>query len=430
MEIRQASRKISELLLYSLPVTILLSPYFTPFSVVGPEGFLRGDQIILPILIIVLGIAHSDQFRVPTDMVVIGLFGAIIVIALSIILNGTGHGGVTSIGDLFDLLIWISYFGLVITIGGNVSIPQARRTILLIVGLSVGVAALGILQWLNLEIATETVAQLYTTRLDTVGREPTSTLQNPNSLGKLLVLPLFFCFAQTYRMTAGGWPMEQNQSSVVWLILTIVFAVGVVVTGARSALVGLVFGFGIVCLIIISSKLGNRKIRQLFVWTAVGSVLVGFVLLIGVFEVGRLANLQNPLQDDSLQARFGKWRVVLPLILEQPLFGYGPSKAAQLEIGVPHIDSGFLSWWYHYGILGVITFLALLIGIMKTGISIVVDSEIFRSKPIFWSTAIAIVGWSYGVLVSWTFVGVPQDRRVFLLFLVLLSLLLTVIWNK
>lgn len=413
-----------------MAVAILLGPYFTPFSVFGPEGILRADQVLIPILVIVLIIFRSDRFVIPNNPVVFAIASIVGFISLSIFTNEFLHEGATGIGDLFDLIIWISYLALVVTVPGNISTELAKRTILLIIGLSIGIALLGILQWYNVSVTTEMIASLYTTRLDTVGRSPTATLQNPNSLGKLLLLPFFFSLAQLYQTYSTRSLIEKIQKLAFWSVLATIFATVVVVSNSRSALVGLIFGLIITISIITLAGIGDRRKRLKILSMISILAFVGLYLVIAVLEVGRIAALQNPLQDNSLRTRFIIWEMILPVILERPLHGYGPSKAAQLEVGVAHIDSGFLSWWYHYGLLGVASFILFIFGCVKTSLYNVLDKAVFEQRPVFWSMGIGIIGWFSAAVLVWGFAAVPQDRRVFTLILFCLSLLMTELLDR
>lgn len=418
------------LLLYSLAVAILLGPYFTPFSVLGPEGILRADQVLIPILVTTLVVLHSNRFVIPNNPVVLAIASIVGFIALAIFTNTVLYGGTTGIGDLFDVIIWISYLALIVTVPGNISIEQAKNTILLIMGVSTGIALLGILQWYNVSVTTEIIAPLYTTRLDTVGRAPTATLQNPNSLGKLMLLPFFFSLAQVYQIYATNSMVGNIRKQAFWSVLTTTFAATVVVSNSRSALVGLIFGLATIALFIILEQIGDSNKRQNILTAVVMFGFVGLYLVIFVFEVGRIEDLQNPLQDNSLRTRFSIWETILPVILERPLLGYGPSKSAQLEVGVAYIDSGFLSWWYHYGLSGVGAFILLVLGAIKLGLLSVFNKPVFEQSPVFWSTGIGIVGWFSSSVVVWGFAAVLQDRRVFTLVLFVLSLLMTESINR
>jgi O-antigen ligase len=413
------------LLLYSLAVAILLGPYFTPFSVFGPEGILRADQVLIPILVTTLVVLHSDRFVIPNNPVVFAIGLIVGFMSLAIFTNAVLYAGTTGIGDLFDVIIWISYLALVVTVPGNISIEQAKQTILVIIGLSTGIALLGILQWYNVSVTTEIIAPLYTTRLDTIGRAPTATLQNPNSLGKLMLLPFFFSLARVYQIYATNSLVGGAQKLSFWSILTTIFAATVIVSKSRSALVGLMFGLAIIVLLITLEQIGDSKKRQNILTVVVVFGFIGLYLVISVFEVGQITNLQNPLQDNSLRTRFSIWENIIPFILERPLLGYGPSKSAQLEVGIPYIDSGYLSWWYHYGLVGLTAFGAVILGGLRTGISTMTNKILFKKNPVFWSTAVAITGWFCGAVVVGGFAGVLQDRRVFTLILLVISLLIT-----
>jgi O-antigen ligase len=292
-------------------------------------------------------------------------------------------------------------------------------------GISTGIALLGILQWYNVGVTTEIVAPLYTTRLDTIGRAPTATLKNPNSLGKIMLVPFFFSLARVYQLYATNPSVEKVQKLALWSILSAIFAATVIVSNSRSALAGLSFGLAIIILFITLEQTGDRKKRHSILTAVVVFGFIGLYLVISVFEVGRVANLQNPLQDNSLRTRFSIWKTIIPVILERPLLGYGPSKSAQLKVGVSYIDSGYLSWWYHYGLIGLTAFGAVILCGLRTGMNMTINKTVFEENPVFWCTAVATIGWFCGAAVFGGFVSVLQDRRVFTFILFVISLLLT-----
>ena len=425
MNDKKFDQYIVSFFLYLLASVILLGPYFTPFSVLGPRGILRADQVLIPVLATLIIIFYSDQFVIPNNLAVLAIASMVGIISLAIFTNTILYRGTTDIGDLFDVIIWISYLALIITVPGNISIKQAKRTMLLIIWLSIGVALLGILQWYNVNVATEIIAPIYTARLDTVGRQPTATLLNPNSLGKLMLFPFFFSFAQLYRTYTVENLAQSVQKLVFWSALITIPVVTVVFSNSRSALVGLLFGLTICILIVTLAQLGKRKKRIKFLTFIFLFGTFSLYLIIDILEVGRFANLQNPFQDSSLRTRFEIWERIFPVILERPLLGYGPSKSAQLEVGVPYIDSGYLSWWYRYGLIGLSALAAVVLAGIKTGINLVISKSVFNKSPVLWGTAIAATGWFSGAIVFGGFNNVLQDRRIFTLALFIISLLIS-----
>ncbi|WP_049924727.1 O-antigen ligase family protein [Halopiger djelfimassiliensis] len=412
--------------IYGLVVAVLWSPYFTPPATIGPEGgILRADQVLLPLVVGLIVYINFDRVNIPINHLLMGLLAVTITIAVSVTVNAVIYGGPAGISELYDLIIWIGYVGLVVAVGGNLPTETAKRALLLIVLLSGGVAVVAILQSLNVTFAVERIAPIYTAREQRIiVQEPTATTTNPNTLAKLLLPPLFFAFAQSYRHIARDAPL-QKERLIGWMALSLLFSASIVVTGSRSGLIATVIGFCVVGAVIALGRIGQRKRRRATILATSLSGIVGIFLIVVVFEVGRLAYLQNPLQDNSLQTRFEIWNTAVPIILEQPLIGHGPSKAVQLDAGIVHIESGFLSWWYHYGVTGIIAFAVVLGGALKIGIEKTIDGTLFEYQPVFWGAAVAVVGWFSGSVAAWTVAGVPQSRRVFTLSLLIVALLIS-----
>jgi O-antigen ligase len=228
------------------------------------------------------------------------------------------------------------------------------------------------------------------------------------------MIPFFSFFALFYAsINAGGWRTDKLRP-VVWATLSLLFFTMIIVVDSRSALAGAAAGIVVVSLLLVKARIGDDRLRENAVKYSLAAVSLILVLSIFVLDIGRIGNLQNILEDSSLKTRLVRWEKILPLILERPFLGHGPSKQFVTEVDFEHIDSGFLSWAYHYGIAGVLSYLYLSLGAIQLGWKKLKEPCFFETQPLVWSGSVAVIGWFSGTLITWLFAGVPQSRRVFL----------------
>jgi len=408
------SRRLSAFLVYLIILAVLVSPQFSPFGAIGPDGILRGDQILIPFLIVLLVVVNRDRLRIPLSRISIGLFAITAAITTSLIINTIFLDLNPSAGELFDVLIWTTYTLMFMVVGGNLSGEIAERGFGLVLVLTIVIAIFAVLQAAGNHFAIETLGSVYTDRLSRlVNVAPTATTSNPNTLAKLVLIPLFAFAALAYRSITGNNGHSSLFRTILFGALAVAFGAIIVMSDSRSGLIAAMVGLGIVSLGFVYGRVGDDRRRTiiLLAGTVLGITLV--FLAIFVFEVGRIGNLQHLFQDSSLQRRFEKWNRIVPIILEQPIIGHGPAPLYQARVSFTHIDSGVLSWWYHYGLLGVVSYLYLVLGIVRLGLQGLMNVDLFQDRPILWSAAVAAAGWFSGTLAAWTVAGVPQSRRVF-----------------
>lgn len=417
--------RVGVFLLYLTTLAVLLSPQFSLTGDIGPSGLLRADQLIIPSLVIILSLINLERVKIPVTRLSLGLLAITAVITISLILNIFLFDLDPAAGDLFDILIWCTYAVMFMIVGGNVSPSIAEQCFKLILLVTAFIGIFALLQAIELQFAVKTIGELYTTRSPrSVGLSPTGTTSNPNTLGKLVLVPLFAFFALLYRSLAGSEKADPLRT-VLWGGGAFLFGSIIIISDSRSALGAAVVGIGIIGCALVFGRIGDPKRRKLVISGSAIAVFSALILAIFVLEIGRIGNLQHPLQDDSLQRRFIKWKSILPIILERPLVGHGPSKQFVEKVSFRYIDSGVLSWFYHYGVMGVLSYLYLVLGAVHLGVRGLTDTDLFRNRPILWSASVAVLGWFSGTLAAWTVAGVPQSRRVFTFALLITALVST-----
>lgn len=403
------------LLSYLSVVAVLTSPQFTPLSTVGPAGILRGDQILIPLLIIALTLTYADEFTIPSSYLLWGLVGITVTIGVSTVINAQLYGTGVDVGDLFDILVWATYAGTVVAVGGNLPRAVARHALRLAVVVTTLIAVIAVLQSMAVPFAIEVLAPVYThnAHLRVIARRPTATTLNPNTLGILLSIPLYYAVARSYRSFVLEESLIRYSSVVGWALVALLCSYVILLTGSRSALLAVVAGLSTIAVVVHTGDAGIRKRRFFLLGTGAVMVTVALVLIVVVFEVGRYDYLANPLQDPSLQKRFEIWSVTLPLIRNRPLLGHGPSKDALYAAGLMFVDSGFLSWLFHYGIVGIFAYGLTLAGTLRAALGKVLAVGTFERDPVFWAASVAVVGWVAGSTVAWSVAGIVQNRRLF-----------------
>jgi len=420
-------KRIISILTFLLVFALLWLPYFNPSGYIGPEGILRLDQVILPVFALALAVYRPKFFRIPVNLVVVGLVLVVSIISLSIVTNLFLHDNPGRVGDFFDVVVWTSYVGLIIAIGGNLPSEISSRALRWILVLSTGVAIFGVLQSFDFEFAVEGLAPIYTWRdLRLVRLAPTATTSNPNDLAKMLALPLFFSLGLLYRRISIGKVRENLRNTVITGTIVALFSYVIIQSNSRSGLGAVVIGSFVLFFLLFAGKMGTKRQRRIFLISA--SVTIGLTLLVIIFvlELSTFRYLQAPLQDPSLQMRFDRWVKIIPIIRDQPLLGHGPSKHFLQAVPYNDIDSGLLAWLYHYGILGLVAYLLVVLGALKIGIQTILNRDLFEQQPDAWAAAVAIVAWFSGFTVSWTFIAIPQARRVFVLSLLVLAFLISI----
>ena len=419
------SSKLLALLLYSTLGGILLLPQLSINGGFHPNGILRADQIIIPLFITFLILLNRHNLRLPFNRFGLGLFLITGIIGTSLIANLLIHGQQFAINDVFDFLIWFTSAIMFVVFGGNLPKHILERAFWVSICLLLIVAIFAALQSVGNQFAVETLGPAFTTRSSRhIKVAPTATTSNPNTLGKLFLIPLFAACALSYRNLSNEEVSSNISSKISWGIVTAIFGYLLLETDSRSALLAAIIGLSVISLALFVGRIGSKRRRKYIIASLFFIMAVSLVLIIFIFDVGRMSNLQNPLQDNSLQIRLRRWKQIMPILLKRPILGHGPANLFRAKVPFDHIDSGVLSWGYHYGIVGIVGYLYFAFGAVQLGISRLIDRDLFQNQPMLWSASAAVTGWFSGTLATWTVAGVPQSRRVFT-FALLVAILVT-----
>jgi putative inorganic carbon (HCO3(-)) transporter len=180
-----------------------------------------------------------------------------------------------------------------------------------IMGSSFLVSLYGILQILGIDFIAWTEPPFVTHRV-------TSTLGQPNYLGSylLLIIPLSFYGLMKYR---HFWPR------FILIILLLMQLVTLMITGSRSAWLGLLGGLVLLVfwnLVRIWSGLSAPKKRGLILISILAAVMVALFLSQNNYIAGRFKGITD-FKQGSVSARINFWSGAIKSFRQKPLLGYG-----------------------------------------------------------------------------------------------------------
>jgi O-antigen ligase len=175
--------------------------------------------------------------------------------------------------------------------------------------MGIAVAVNGIFGWLH---------------LPTVVQDPSlpgrvsSTLGNPIYLGSYLIIPLFLALFFAY--SAEGWFRKAG-----YYILGFISLLGILLSGTRGAVIGLLAG-GFISVIIYLFFSPSKKIRFYgFIGVAV-LIAVSSVMFVYNDKLPAGSTLQRifKLKDSNTEARLIQWKTALDGFKDHPVLGVGP----------------------------------------------------------------------------------------------------------
>lgn len=418
---------VLNLVFYTFIASIFVFPNFTPFSVVGPEGVLRLDQILIILILIILTTYNFSKIEFVYNLTTISLFGVVATIWISYIVGSFLFNHPSGAGEIFDLLIWTLYIPLLSLIPISLNQTSVRKSVFIIVWGSLFVSLIGLTQlfgiWSEVNILSNVLYGpgkfINNNRLDSI-------FTNPNTYGQFLLLPFFILLSilsQTNSLNNG------KVTTKPWFvgITSLLVSINLYFTHSRTSFLALIIGISIFMLILIVQNEFVDLSNAIPISLALGAF--SSITLLFLRTSQRYNFLLNPLQSDSLQIRFDLWKNTLPIIRQSILVGHGPSSAAILEAGVPTIDSGILGWVFHYGIIGGFLLMIFYLSIVRLSISIVMNEDTKHSEPTIWALGKGVLIYTLIVPILAITMPVPRYRRVFTLYLGATLLIMAYIIN-
>jgi hypothetical protein len=426
------NRRWFRYLLYSLVFAVFLSPYFTPPSTLGPEGIIRLDQVVIVLLVSYIFAHTYSSLNLELNLFTLSLLGLTIVIFASYFNGIVFFGHPNRLGDVYDAAIWGAYFISSALLIGAISINTTRKMIYMILLGSFMVSLLGLLQILDLWSSTSIVQTLYAPgKFETSGRID-AVETNPNVYANLLMIPALTMLAYLGRGTLSyvqRYSVGSRSVEYIGFVLIAFFFVSVNIffTYSRAVLVSTIVG-GILAISIVYLKFyGWPKVAHLSILPIGGAILLLVISQVNAgIPVGRYAELFDLATDNSFQTRIARWQQVLPLLSESLILGRGPLNNGYIpELGVNYIDNGILSWWYQYGLLGLLLSITAWLSVLRYGIQVVKRNGNFERYPLIWSFSLGVLAYTLALPLVRTFYPVLQYRRPFMLYLISIVILIS-----
>ena len=197
-----------------------------------------------------------------------------------------------------------------------------------------------------------------------------STLQNPNMLGQYLILTIALGFALLLKAKTWG-------SRIFWLLCEGIMALCLILTFARGAWLGLLFGGALFLLI------SNPRLIVLF-----PIVLLGLYMVLPATITDRFTSIGD-LSDSSTSYRVHIWMGTLAMLKDYWLCGIGPGDGAfnlvypvysYNAIVAPHSHNLFLQMLCDGGVTLLASFVAILLHFFRQMASAIHLASNWREK--------------------------------------------------
>jgi len=341
---------MDRVVLFVLPAAILLPSLrvggwsLSPrFEIVAAAGFT---------ICWVAAFALRGKVRVPGEAMGLRWFAGLLTLVLLAVLVGIVFlDYAPSARDTSELLRVIAY-GTLFWLGVRFGRRGAKSSAIIVCLLGAATIALsvGFLQYGNVLGINNWLTPLYTaTQLRglVVHQRILGTFSNPNEFGMFLVLPAAVSLGITLLSS------RRRHRILSWILLA-TFAVGIVLTGSRTALASLLIVVFAIFLFAAPRLIGAATaLKMFFRMLAVGALAA---LVVTVFEpsqaVRRIAEISDIRQASSWQARVEDWADDYQLWLASPVTGWGPGEADMEST----VDNEWLLIMRRYGILGLVWF--------------------------------------------------------------------------
>ncbi len=177
-----------------------------------------------------------------------------------------------------------------------------------------------------------------------VNQRLTGTFTNPNSFSVVLGFGIIISLVKIL--------YEKNYNYRLYYILCIgLFIVCILITGSRTGLAAIIFAIATLLILFLRFNIQNLKSVLPVIVILILSFIFG-VVYAGQDIINRLSSGINLLENESLLMRFYAWYLNFQLIIQSPIFGWGPAK----EILTTVVDNEYILVVRRYGILGASAF--------------------------------------------------------------------------
>jgi len=341
---------MSRLFLILLPAAVLL-----PFFHVGGWGFsLRLEVVAAAVLSVSWWAGFSLRGKLlftEEARLLVWFAGLLILISVSVLVAIVFLGYAPSARDLSELLRVIVY-GALLWLGVVFRRRQITpsRVAACFLGAAVLAVFVGFLQYFDCFGINNWLTPLYTgaqLRGVVVQQRIIGTFSNPNEFGAFLVLPA--------AISLGTILLSDRPACRVlcWMLLTI-FAVGVILTGSRTAVASLLIMVLTVLLLAAPRVATAARVLRTVIGVLLGcAVALSVVWIVGPSQpIQRFGEIADVRRAGSWQGRVEDWSNDLDAWFASPITGWGPGEADMEST----VDNEWLLIMRRYGILGLIWF--------------------------------------------------------------------------
>lgn len=345
--------------------------------------------------------------------------------------------------DLFRVLNYYLIFRFVFMFFDKKNILESFNRVFLLSG--AGVMFIAIFQYFDLFYVNK-ILYLYTSyfhiRGVLISGRPIGTFGHTNEFGLFVAIYIIFIVSLMLLHKFESLKKMIKDLSGKMAFLLIAF-IALFMSMSRSALLSLFIGLGSVYFLFIVFHHEKEKIKKIL-FTLFVVFFVSFSSLFFVkwlsgefnranigdrFEAGFYEFSEDEgldvLQSKSFSKRLKQWVGAVDVISENPIFGYGPSKATKGDDVRPElVENEYLNITMNYGVVGLMAYIFIYLILARVSLKSIAKGKLGPSLVYsYWAIGILMALFLYNI-----FLGVYYRTQTFNLLIIIFSVLL--IHNK
>ena len=362
-----------------LPVLFILSP---KIQIVGP-AFRLGDVLAGVLIVCHLWLSvRRREFKLEW----IGWI--YVLLRLSAVASiAWGYSALhipPNIRDVFELpKLVIFYLTFRVARSASWTARDVRKVGWSVILASLPVFVLSVYQYVDVPGVNDHISPLFASpwhvmKILSIGRA-VGTFGNPNYLAFFLIAPTLIIFA----FLAGKFPESPRDTRGIWgaVVYLLFLAAAFGLASSRTALVAIAAAVGACAFLAVRVAVDPPKISGALRSVLQSLVVVSVVLMIGINAVQYLPSAANSMgllerlevgYDEvreggdgsytNFAQRLERWGIAVDEISESPVFGRGPAKEMVETLDLEPTDNEYLYHAARYGILGLMFYLMLYVG--------------------------------------------------------------------
>lgn len=397
-------KKLSNIIYYLICVYIVVLPVIS-----NKLGVISKIPDILLISIILIYGIYKISGKSRRESLIYSLkdfvtsFVGIGMILLSILMIGSTVYATEKALALKESFRFITYIGLVFIVKYEIKETYKIKNIMkCIVWVTAFLAMFGIIQYFTKLGLDPIFVSIEGTRI-------TATMENPNGFGAYLVLIFFPIFMLSLNDMS-------RVKKIGYISLSLIILINIFLTYSRNATVGFFIG------ILVLAILYNYKILSVF-FVAIP------IFLMDTSLIHRFSNVKISILNDP---RIKLWKVAIQMIKENPILGVGNGNYVALyDLYIekyPHLaykdyhrfssHNSYLKVQSELGILGIITFIFMIVGSIRTVVKVYRNTSDKMYKLFFMGVMASLVAFLAMNLLDNLFFS-PQTTTYFWVFIAL-----------